>query len=223
MALQTTFIFLSDIRLNTSKLGGQDNLFSPNYNFYHNSTRSSRGVGILISNKLQYSVIQTFSDNNDNILGIRLQIGESVMLLLGVYGPNQNNDNFFVDLDSILKRNRDTFIICAGDWNLTYCTDPSINNIDIINMQAPPSSIRSDRLAAICEEHGLMDPYRLLHFKKREFTYVPRHGGRNRSRIDFFLVSDNLLSTVCVNNVLFLTLLKHCYLITKVLNYFWVC
>jgi exonuclease III len=95
LALQTSIIFLSDIRLNTGTTGELNNLFSPNYNFYHNSIRSKRGVGILISNKLQYSVLQSYTDNNDNILGLKLRFGDSVILLISVYGPNQNNDCFF--------------------------------------------------------------------------------------------------------------------------------
>jgi hypothetical protein len=156
LALQTTFIFLSDIRLNTGTTGGHSNMFAPHYTLYHNSTRSKRGVGILISNKLQYTVLQSFTDNNDNILGLKLQIGRCTILIVSVYGPNQNNDCFFTDLDFILGKNKDIYKLCAGDWNLTYSTEPSPYNIDIINMQAPPSLSRSSQLAAICDEYELV-------------------------------------------------------------------
>jgi hypothetical protein len=33
---------------------------------------------------------------------------------------------------------------------------------------------------------------------KKDFTYIPRDGGRNRSRLDFFLISDTLLG-ICNN------------------------
>jgi hypothetical protein len=85
-------------------------------------------------------------------------------------------------------------IICAGDWNLTYSTLNSADNIDIINMPLPPSYIRSEWLATWCEELQCGDPFRALHYDKRDFTYVPRTGKRNRSRIDFFIISDCLLS-----------------------------
>jgi hypothetical protein len=68
------------------------------------------------------------------------------------------------------------------------------NNIDIINMSNPPSITRSRWLADIYDEFNLSDPFRAMHYDKKDFTYVPRSGGRNRSRIDFFLISDRLLS-----------------------------
>jgi hypothetical protein len=124
-------------------------------------------------------------------------INDVPVLLISVYGPNTNEKTtFFQDLGNILAENLESYVICAGDWNLTYCTDPSAENIDIINMNAPPSIYRSRMLAKICEEHNLMDPYRLLHHKARDFTFVPRAGTKNRSRLDFFLVSESLL-TIC--------------------------
>jgi exonuclease III len=86
------------------------------------------------------------------------------------------------------------FTVCAGDWNLTYSTEGVGNNIDIFNMIAPPSLVRSALLASICEDLQLTDPFRLLHYRTRDYTYVPRGDKKNRSRLDFFLVSDNLLA-----------------------------
>jgi hypothetical protein len=39
-----------------------------------------------------------------------------------------------------------------------------------------------------------VDPYRILHPRKREFTYVPRTAAKNRSRLDFFLISEKYIS-----------------------------
>jgi exonuclease III len=166
------------------------NFFNPRYNFFHNSTDNKRGVGLLLSNSLQHTVLKVYSDKNNNIFGMKTLINNVPVLLSSVYGPNTNNNNtFFQDLRNILAENLESYVVCAGDWNLTYCTDPPAENIDIINMNAPPSIYRSRLLAKICEEYNLMDPYRLLHHKARDFTFVPRASTKNRSRLDFFLVS----------------------------------
>jgi hypothetical protein len=99
--------------------------------------------------------------------------------------------------DAILFGQCNVPTICAGDWNTTYCTDTGDSNIDIINMHSPPSLIRSGWLADLCDEFGLCDPFRALHYTCKDYTFVPRTGTRNRSRIDFFLVSDALLS-LCI-------------------------
>jgi hypothetical protein len=43
---------------------------------------------------------------------------------------------------------------------------------------------------------SLSDPFRTLWPLQRDFTYIPRHAGNNRSRIDFFLISDALLPAI---------------------------
>jgi exonuclease III len=152
----------------------------------HNSTSNKRGVGILIASSLQYTVINTFRDNNNNLLAIRISISDSEILLVSIYGPNTNDSEFFSDLRNILKRNRDIPAICGGDWNTTFSTLEAENNIDIFSMSSPPSVIRSRWLLEICDEYHLMDPYRAINPFKRDFTFIPRTGARNRSRLDFF-------------------------------------
>ena len=87
-------------------------------------------------------------------------------------------------------------IICGGDWNLTFSTADTDLNMDIFRMASPPSLIRSRALADVCEMYNLSDPFRALHPDRRDFSYRPRNGQPNRSRIDFFLISDSLLEFV---------------------------
>jgi hypothetical protein len=79
---------------------------------------------------------------------------------------------------------------------MTYSTDDIDNNIDVLNMISPPSIPRSKELADMCEKYQLSDPYRALHPHERDYTYIPRTGKNNRSRIDFFLISDSLIPIV---------------------------
>jgi exonuclease III len=141
----------------------------------------------LINSQLTVSNLVEFKDNNNNILGIRLNIDNNDLLLISVYGPNTNDIEFFNDLRNIILKNTGCHVICAGDWNLTFSTQPVEENIDVLNMCNPPSLIRSGWLQEICERCNLTDPFRALNYNKRDFTYVPRTGARNRSRLDFFL------------------------------------
>jgi exonuclease III len=192
LALQTSIIFLSDIRLNTG-VNGSTNFFSPRYDMLHNSTTNSCGVAILIDKSLQYVIQNEHRDANNNIMAVELVIYDTNILLISIYGPNNNNYVFYDSLKQVLAQHRGTPVICAGDWNTTYSTEPGTNNIDILNMLNPPSITRSAWISDICEEYSLSDPFRALHYDKKDFTYIPRDGGRNRSRLDFFLISDILL------------------------------
>jgi hypothetical protein len=62
-------------------------------------------------------------------------------------------------------------------------------------MASPPSLIRSGWIADICSSFGLLDPFRAFHPTRKDFTYFPHGARKNRSRIDFFLISESLLSS----------------------------
>jgi exonuclease III len=193
-------IFLSDIRLNADPLSNMSNMFqyasNKKYRMYHNSTKSKRGVGILISSEFDVNLIDTVKDQAQNVLGMVVEIEGFRMILCCVYGPNCNDNSFFETLTSLFDKYRSLPIVCGGDWNMTYSTDNTVDNIDIINMTAPPSSSRSGKLQELCDEFQLTDPYRALFPDGRDYTYVPRSGSLNRSRIDFFIISDSLLNMV---------------------------
>jgi exonuclease III len=197
----TSFVFLSDLRLNnTANLNDLNNSFLLNpgnkYEFIHNSSLSKRGVGILINKNLTYSIDETFKDVQENILGIRIKIMDCELWLISIYGPNNNDREFFTTLGRLIDRCSPVPVIIGGDWNTTISTLDSPDNIDTYGMQRPPSAIRSNLLLNICTENLLTDPFRALHPDLRDFTYIPRSGRANRSRLDFFLVSDNLLQFV---------------------------
>ena len=63
-------------------------------------------------------------------------------------------------------------------------------------MASPRSLIRSRALADISNLYNLSDPFRALHPDGLDFSYRPRNGLPNRSRIGFFLISDSLLEHV---------------------------
>jgi exonuclease III len=82
----------------------------------------------------------------------------------------------------------------GGDWNTTVDANPVRLNIDTINMVDIPSRRRSTWLNRTCTSLKLSDPYRFFYPERREFTYIPNaQAHNNRSRIDFFQISDDLL------------------------------
>ena len=186
-------IFLSDLRLNNKdSVKDLEAIFratsSKQYNFIYNSTGNSRGSGILMATNRDWNIIDTFRDEAENILGIHTYIDAYPFLFISVYGPNHNNQQFFRDLRRCISINPDANIILGGDWNLTYSTENSAENIGILNMLSPPSVIRSRALAEIYELHNLSDPFRSLHPERRDFSFRPKNGQPNRSRLDFFLI-----------------------------------
>jgi hypothetical protein len=70
------------------------------------------------------------------------------------------------------------------------------NNIDTYSMNSPPSVTRSMWLNQLCRDFFLCDPFRALHPSEHDFTFTPQGERRNRSRIDFFIVGEELINIV---------------------------
>jgi hypothetical protein len=82
-------------------------------------------------------VVDEYRDLYGNILGLVISIDDQQILLVTVYGPNSNDLNFFDSLSALFQKYSNVLMICEVDWNLTYNTDNTNDNIDIINMKAP--------------------------------------------------------------------------------------
>jgi exonuclease III len=195
-------IFLSDVRLNTDKQSSAIHdlkkvFFNECYDFHYSSKTSSRGVGILISRKIDYRILDCKKDvNEQNFLLLKLEIEKNTLVAGAVYGPNLDNEiNFYDNLADSLRELNCPSIIIGGDWNATWSTEDVTTNIDVHRMRDIPSKRRSEKLREICTNYSLTDPYRIFYPSKKEYTYVPSiEANVNRSRLDFFIVSDDLMN-----------------------------
>jgi len=205
--LKSDIILLSDIRLNSNInatcIPTVRNSFRINpyagYDFYHHSTMSKRGVGILIKKSSCFSVSEEWRDPDENCLLLRITVeGNNRSFIIGcIYGPNHYEPRFFEFLRDKISGFADVPIILGGDWNCTASSIPARDNPDLINMNNLPNKRHSDLLNSMCDDFDLCEPYRTLYPNRIEHTYIPSDPlKRNRSRIDFFLVSKNLVTKI---------------------------
>ncbi len=117
------------------------------YDAHFHSTKNRRGVGILISKKLSYTIEKQYKDDDENILGLLIKIDNERFRIFSIYGPNHDDRKFYNEIDNFLSQDREAATILGGDWNSTYSTAAVADNIDIRNMRNPPSSNRSARSA----------------------------------------------------------------------------
>jgi exonuclease III len=199
-------IFLSDTRLNSKKQISACNdlnkmMFDNGYDFFHCSETSIRGVAICIKKSIDYSIITQIQDQeNYNFLLMKIRLKNTLVIIGSIYGPNLDSEiNFYDSLAENIRRLDCSNIIIAGDWNATWSTSPIGENIDVFRMRNIPSLRRSEKIKRISQDFNLTDPFRVFYPTKKEFTYVPAiNTNQNRSRLDFFLVSEMLLDT-CIN------------------------
>jgi hypothetical protein len=133
------------------------------------------------------------------MLIMNISIGEVTITIGSIYGPNDDNEEFFNVFEGKIREYNSNYVVIGGDWNCTYDTNNSRSNVDILNMINPPSLRRSQWLKRICTTNKLLDPFRRFFPDAREFTYIPfAADANNRSKLDFFLISEHLLEQ-CVN------------------------
>jgi exonuclease III len=198
-------IILCDIRLNSAfKQHGAHNIekifFNRGYKIIYNSKKNSRGVGILISRKVNLVINQTLSDNDDNYLLLDITCGSNNLIVGTIYGQNTNEPAFFDNLErdlDIISNHGQTPSILGGDWNATWDMRDSRHNIDVINMAAIPSKFRTGKIKHMAEVMNLTEPYRYFKPTSREYKYIPNaRENINRSRIDYFLILESLVDIV---------------------------
>ena len=200
--LRSDFIFMSDIRLGSKSIGGNsiavlEKSFLVNpygaYVLYCNSSKSSRGVGILIKKSLTFSVLAEARDLDENILGLRISISGTELVLISIYGPNSIDNNFFKQLCLILGDLSNIPVIIGGDWNCTYSCNPLNSNPDVCDMAKLPNLTHSKLVRNLCEKFSLSDPFRFFYPNKQDFSFTPcSTAQKNRSRLDYFLISDSI-------------------------------
>jgi exonuclease III len=197
-------IFISDTRMNSDKqIAGVNNIVKKlgfmGYSLHHNSLKSSRGVAILVSNKLVYTIIDEHRDEACNILFLKMKFAATTITVGSIYGPNTDDLEFFNKLGEIIRQFNSDYVVIGGDWNTTLDSRNSRNNLDILNTASIPSARRSGWLNTLLTECNLIDPFRHFFPDTPEYTYVPYSVvAVNRSRLDFFLISDKLVDQ-CVN------------------------
>jgi exonuclease III len=199
---KTDVILICDLKLNSdvqkAEVHDVEKYFMLNgYKLYHNSTKSTRGVGILISRKLAHTTVNVHKDPDCNILFLEMEILNQRINIGLIYGPNNNDPNFFINLENFLRNPSNGPTILGGDFNTTW-DDRQVNvNLDTHAMQNIPSIFRTNKLRELCTTYELIDPYRALYPNKKDYTFIPSAvDNLNRSRIDMFLINVRLLPYV---------------------------
>ena len=201
------FFLLQDIRLGNSDKNVLKKIFScnnfGNYSMILNSSKNNRGVGILIKNSIDYKIIKILRSECQNILIIDVVINNFRLLLASVYGPTESqNKHFFQQVKAKIIDLGIDFYILGGDMNCIPTLTPaslnqSLGNLDTFCMNSLPNYQNCIELFNWTKTNFAIDIFRLLNPDLIDFSYIPFGSLReNRSRIDHFLISPNLIDII---------------------------
>ena len=105
-----------------------------------------------------------------------------LVTLANVYTPLETDRSFFIRLLDLNVSESEGVLVCSGDWNTTLN-----HQLDTTSMSRHGSP-KSKTLNILTREAGLIDVWRSLHTRDREFThYSATH--KVHSRLDIFLMN----------------------------------
>ena len=165
------------------------------YIFAHGQS-NSKGVMIIISEKIEHEVLEEHRDPNGRyIIAICLLQGYT-FVLINVYAPNVERENaaFLSELNRkieiAIREVSYDFIVAEGDWNFT-----ENNYLDRKGGNPKPWVQSTTKMQEIKENYDVIDIYRTRNDEKRAYTYRSASKG-TYSRIDRFYISDSLQSYI---------------------------
>ena len=163
--------------------------------FSHHSTRSA-GVCVMFKQGLDFTVHDSIIDSDGRYIILDVSLYKQRVTLTALYGFNTDNADFFHEiLCKVMTFSNTSFLFC-GDWNVVQ--DCSIDNFNIQSNRNPNCR---KKIEEIKENLELVDPWRICHPEARRYTWRQSKPVR-QSRLDYFLVSDDLFSLMKTTSVI---------------------
>ena len=162
---------------------GNDCLFSY-------GTSNSRGVAICFQKKHRLQNTQSYIRPRWKLNYCSLTIDDNRLTLVCLCGPNKDCPEFFTTIIRHIETlNNNTSILC-GDFNVVQ--DP---DLDYYNYCGINNKKSHEKILEIKENFNLIDPFREANPKLRRYTWRKKTPLK-QARLDYFLISENLLSSI---------------------------
>ena len=156
--------------------------------FIAGNSTNSRGVAILINNTFEYSINKCIKDPEGRYIIIEISITNLfTFFFINVYGPNRDDPEWFnilFDKVGILTNGTE---IWTGDWNV------ALSENDFYNYSKLRNHLSSNTINNFMDRTGLLDIWRMQYPTRKRFTWRTEKPCK-ASRLDYFLISEDLLS-----------------------------
>jgi exonuclease III len=153
----------------------------------------SRGVSILLGSKLQFEHIDTYCTGDGRLLLTNIQTKDGVYCLVNIYSPNDTNsrNTFFKNANNVITEKCMGYLIIGGDFNDTI--NPKLDRKSKATSRKLKHAVYG--LNSLIKQSKLCDIWRTKNPQIQQFTWRRKHA-HEASRIDFWLISANLINTV---------------------------
>ena len=151
---------------------------------------AKRGVAILFNNSFDFKIQKTYADLNGRFIICDIETEEKYITLANVYAPNDDEPIFFHDFFNHLVDFQCEDLIIGGDFNLVLDLEKDKRG-GLAKTHSKSIKVLHDFIA----ELDLIDAWRVLNPDKLRYTWRQKKP-EIHCRLDFFLVSQSLMSRV---------------------------
>lgn len=158
---------------------------------YHSTLSAKiRGVAILIKKDTPFKHNTTIADKNGRYVLVTGELYTTPITLLNIYGPNQDDPEFYRKVFSLIPDIPNSNLIIGGDFNLVL--DPYLDKS--LSKKTIPCK-GSKFIKTYMRNMNICDAWRTLNPSGREYSFHS-HVHNSYSRIDYFLVDGKMLPLI---------------------------
>ena len=180
---------LQDTHFTQEDIENLNDQWGKNY-ILSNYKSNSRGVAILISKDVEFTIHQQHTDEGGNYIILDITIFNQRLTLINIYAPNTDCPNFIQIIDNYIDRlNNDMFILC-GDFNCIL--DPILDCDNYKHINNPKAR---DKVIEMINTKNMIDPFREMYPDLKRFTWRKKNPLK-QARLDYFLISENVMQRV---------------------------
>ena len=152
-----------------------------------NNQVTGRGVCILTKKNIPISTNLLHTDQEGNLIIVACKYDDHEFILANIYGPNEDDPEFFERLFERLSNLHSPNVLIIGDFNVTI--NPLIDNL---NYRQRRNEQARHKLIEMMESYGYNDTYRHIYGDKKMYTWY-NPSGPQRSRLDMCLATNAIL------------------------------
>ena len=154
--------------------------------FFSHGVNNARGVAILVKKSWTKCISNVYIDSQGRCIIVDIMENETKVTLAGIYAPNIDSPEYFINIAKELKERQEHKII-IGDFNLVL--DVELDRANTYNN----NSKAKREVENIMEEYMMVDLWRLRNPEKKEYSWKKKGSYPSKaSRIDMALVSKGI-------------------------------
>jgi len=173
-----------------SEKNWMDDWGNKNIIFSH-GTSNSRGVGILFKDSCDVDITKCFHDDDGRFIILDVVLNNQKITIINVYGPNKDEPLFFESIHRKMNDFECESIIWGGDFNCVLDI-----MMDKKGGRAQSHCNSRKYIYDIISAYDLVDIWRKRNPNVFKYTWHSNSNPPVQCRLDFFLVSFNLLAQV---------------------------